>query len=99
MSERFPVHNITHKPTRTQQGNIQEIERLREPDEQERQNSPIKRNATISNPTPESASVYFDEHAEGELAVLYKNTANWLKEFIQLRSMKAKFEAKVTETE
>lgn len=96
MSSKFPVHDISHKPLRTQQGNIELAKQFRE-DEEVRENPIVDHSPALRNPTPESAHKYFVENAGGEFAVLYTRTAEWLKEFIQLRSMKSRFDAVLKE--
>lgn len=88
MSENFPTVDITHYPTRTQQGNMEEAERLRNPNAvKETTKEPLQKTFT-----PESAYEYYRNHAQGKLVNLYTQTSEWLAEYIILRSMRAKYE-------
>ena len=94
--EKFPNFDITHKSERTQQGNIEAMNRLRGVDS----NSTTDGEAPpVVYATPESAIQYYTQNAKGPFLSLYNNTARWLTEYLQLKAMKARYESKLAEKE
>lgn len=95
--EKFPNFDITHKSERTQQGNIEAMNRLRNADSS---NSTAEGEAPpVVYATPESAIQYYTQNAKGPLLSLYVHTARWLTEYLQLKAMKTRYESKLADKE
>ena len=75
----FPVHDITHKPKRSQGAN------LRVAQQSETTTIHMGEDATEEVPvvvTPERAIAFYESHAVGKYALLYSQTAKWLREYL-----------------
>ena len=95
--EKFPNFDITHKSERTQQGNIEAMNRLRGVDSNPTADGEAP---PVVYATPESAVQYYTQNAKGALLSLYNNTARWLTEYLQLKAMKTRYyESKLAEKE
>lgn len=78
----FPVVDITHKPRRTQAGNLAAAGKLSVPSAEEEESSPRSSFHSL-----ESAVAYYEERSKsGADASLNLATSKWLKELIQLRA-------------
>lgn len=79
-SDRFPVVDITHKPLRTQAGNL---ERSMSLTKEEGNEETISSTTSVPNIiTIERAIEFYESHSEGAYKVLYSLTAKWLREFM-----------------
>ena len=79
-SDRFPVVDITHKPLRTQAGNL---ERSMSMTKEEVSEETISTTTSVPNTiTIERAIEFYESHSEGAYKVLYSLTAKWLREFM-----------------
>ena len=79
-SDRFPVVDITHKPLRTQAGNLERSMSLTKEEGNEETVSPT---TSVPNTiTIERAIEFYESHSEGAYKVLYSLTAKWLREFM-----------------
>ena len=79
-SDRFPVVDITHKPLRTQAGNL---ERSMSMTKEEGNEGAILSPANVPQTiTIERAIEFYESHSEGEYKTLYSLTAKWLREFM-----------------
>lgn len=75
--------DISHKSRRTQKGNIELVKKLEGTEEETLKES-------VEEPkgmTLERAIKYFESHSESNEG-LFKQTANWLREYLILRSSK-----------
>lgn len=83
VSSNFPVIDVTHKPKRTQRDNLRRAEELRGVDISE---SSLGDNIVEKPPTYvtiESAIRYYENNAVGEDELLFKRTAEWLRQLMQ----------------
>lgn len=74
----FPVHDITHKPKRSQGANLRAAQ-------MSETTTRMGEDATEEVPvvvTPERAIAFYESHAIGEYALLYSQTAKWLREYL-----------------
>ena len=72
----FPVHDITHKPKRSQSGNLKSVKS---------ETTAIEESHFSEVPsvvTPERAIAFYESHAEGEYKLLYSQTAKWLRDYM-----------------
>ena len=79
----FPVIDITHKPRRTQAGNLAQVSAMS-----------CTEGDVVYNPNPasltgvpkvvtiERAISFYESQAEGEYELLFKQTAKWLREYM-----------------
>lgn len=77
-SDRFPVIDITHKPLRTQAGNLEEVSSR----EKKNEGEPVSHVSVPTTITIERAIEFYESHSEGEYKTLYSMTAKWLREFM-----------------
>ena len=80
-SDRFPVVDITHKPLRTQAGNLERSMSL-SAEERSEVSSNSHVDAVPNTITIERAIEFYESHSEGAYKVLYSLTAKWLREFM-----------------
>lgn len=76
------VIDITHKPQRTQADNVRAAGREFGANNNE-VNAPVA-SVNLQAVSLESAIKYYESHATGELSVLYKNTAKWLRDLLAI---------------
>lgn len=87
-SDRFPVVDVTHKPLRTQAGNIEcalaQVDRVCDV-----QTGP-SRSHVPSVITVERAIEFYEEEADrgNEYSSLYNATAKWLRDYLSIRKPK-----------
>lgn len=77
-SDRFPVIDITHKPLRTQAGNLEEVSSR----EKKNEGESVSHVSVPKTITIERAIEFYESHSEGEYKTLYSMTAKWLREFM-----------------
>ena len=78
---KFPVHDITHKPKRTQADNLRKAGVLDEAPTEEN----VVQSKIPQSPTVEGAIQFFEDNAKGEYKALYKSTATWLRKYLTLK--------------
>lgn len=74
------VIDITHKPKRTQAENIAKAGT--EFGKQNDKENNVPTSVNLQSVSIEKAIKYYESNATGELAVLYKNTAKWLRDLM-----------------
>ena len=73
----FPVVDITHKPKRTQRANIQSAIREEPVSTADTKETNVPQSVTI-----ERAISFYESNAQGDYAILYSQTAKWLRDFM-----------------
>lgn len=73
----FPVHDITHKPKRMQNDNLKAVQNETTTVSLAGEESNVPKIVTL-----ERAIHFYESNATGEYAVLYSQTAKWLREFM-----------------
>lgn len=83
-SDRFPVVNVTHKPLRTQAGNLAQVDRVCDV-----QVVPSSSHVP-SVITVERAIEFYEKEADrgNEYSSLYNATAKWLRDYLSIRKPK-----------
>lgn len=88
----FPVYDVTHKPKRSQSGNLKAVAKDNELSPTE---GGVKAPSIV---TLERAINFYESHAEGELSNLYIQTAKWLREYMS-RSVETNVKTSLEEVE